>query len=245
MNMEADRYLGEEVPPKFPILRLYTWQKPAISFGCNQNPAKRLMLELCADDDIPVVKRPTGGRELLHGHDICYTVAWPQEKNLTAVEAKNIFALINNALVEAFSNMGIKAEWNEFRNRPKTLEGPCFAQVDTGELAVNGKKLVGSAQRLFEKCVIQQGSIPLFRPGVDLVKYLQLAEKARIRSIMDESSTYLADCLGQEIKVEALISPFMTAFEGLFGGPAGPADSFFVELKGIIATLHGTISDDK
>jgi lipoyl(octanoyl) transferase len=243
--MEVDRYLGEEVPPKFPILRLYTWDKPTISFGCNQNPDKRLLLELCTDDGIPVVKRPTGGRELLHGHDICYTVAWPQEKKLTAVEAKNIFALINNALVEAFSSMGIKAEWNEFRNRPRTLEGPCFAQVDTGELTVDGKKLVGSAQRLFEKCIIQQGSIPLFRPSVDLVKYLRQAEKTRIRSAMDGSATYLADCLGKEIQFESLISPFMAAFEGLFGGPSGPADSFFEEIKGIIETLHGTINDGK
>jgi lipoate-protein ligase A len=232
--METDRYLGEVSPPPAPLLRLYTWDKPTISYGCNQNPSRRLRLELCSRDDIPVVKRPTGGRELLHGHDICYTVAWPFDNALTAVGAKKVFAAINDSLVQSLQDMGISAEWNEFKNRPRLQDGPCFAQVDSGEVTVEGKKLVASAQRVFPRCVIQQGSIPLRQPQADLLAYLNHGDRTSLAHAMETSTAFLDDCLGRDISPEALIAPFKQVFGRLFEGGAGPGEPLIEEILGNI-----------
>jgi lipoate-protein ligase A len=233
-NMETDRYLGEVSPPPLPLLRLYTWDKPTISYGCNQNPARRLRQELCARDDIPVVKRPTGGRELLHGDDICYTLAWPFENALTAVQAKRVFADINDSLVESLRGMGITAGWNEFKNRPRLQDGPCFAQIDSGEVTVGGRKLVASAQRIFPRCVIQQGSIPLRQPRVDLLAYLNHGDRTSLARAMEISTAFLDGCLGREILPEELIDPFKQAFGRLFKGDAGPGNPLIEEILGNI-----------
>ena len=146
MNMEADRYFGEEAMLDIPFIRFYTWDRATISYGRNQNPARRIDIDLCASEGIPLVKRPTGGRELLHGHDLCYSVAWPCAAYISAVEAKNYFGFIVDALIRALRELGIDAQWNRFQGRPKIHGVPCFAQVDAGEITVHGKKLVGSAQ---------------------------------------------------------------------------------------------------
>ncbi len=165
---------------------------------------------------------------------MCYSVAWPFEDGLTAVQAKGIFAAINDALLEGLREMGIVAEWNEFRNRPKTQDGPCFAQIDSGEITVGGKKLLASAQRVFPKCVIQQGSIPLRRPGVDLLAYLGHGDKTSLGKAMEASTAFLDECMGRDVSADELIDPFKRAFEKLFGGPAVQAEPLFLEIMGNI-----------
>jgi lipoate-protein ligase A len=237
-NMEADRYFGQESPPDMPLVRFYTWDKPTISLGCNQNPEKRIDLESCGRDKIPVVKRPTGGRELLHGHDLCYSVAMPCEKRINAVEAKRVFGRITNVLVKGLMKMGIAAEWKSLDKRPGIRNGPCFAQVDAGEIMVGGKKLAASAQRVFERCVIQQGSIPLVRPAVDLTNYLRLQNRETIRSIVDMNTAYLHEHLSGGKCLDTIVGKFIKAFDEDFSGPSGPADEL---LRGFQGNISGAL----
>lgn len=215
--MEADRHFGEDVHLDHPFVRFYTWDQPTISYGRNQNITKRIKSDLCAKDGIPLVKRPTGGRELLHGHDLCYSVAWPYQGQISAIGAKEYFGFINDALVDAFDNMGIEATWNRFQTRPKIQGGPCFAQIDSGEIIVNCKKLVGSAQRVFERCIIQQGSIPLQRPSVDLLKYLNQERMGSLASAMDELTTFLYEEINSPTPLVFIVEEFRLAFEKAFG----------------------------
>jgi lipoyl(octanoyl) transferase len=232
-NMEIDRILGEVMPPDMPLVRFYTWDKSTISLGCNQNLSKRIDLELCAKDDIPVVMRPTGGRELLHGHDICYCVARPHEPGMTAIEAKKVFAEINNALIDALIKMGINASWGEFKSRPQAQKGPCFAQVDSGEITVGGRKLVASAQRVFSRCIIQEGSIPLTRPSIDLIKYLVLPEREILRQRIAEVSTFLYAYVDESVVISAVVDYFKASFEESFQSQAGNAESLLDTFDGI------------
>jgi lipoate-protein ligase A len=229
MNMEADRFFGEISPPDLPLLRLYTWDRPTISFGCNQNPARRIDLAVCSRDRIPVVQRPTGGRELLHGHDLCYCMAMPHQVGMMALEAKEVFAMITDCLVATLAKMGITAEWRSLGLRPKAISGPCFAQTDAGEISVDGKKLVASAQRVFERCIIQEGSIPLVRPAVDLIDYLGGANKDSMRLIMNSNTGYLSEYLGQTYSTETVVELCKQAFSERFSGLAGPADELLQE----------------
>jgi lipoate-protein ligase A len=236
VNMEIDRQLGEVSQPDLTLVRLYTWDMPTISLGCNQKANARVDLNLCQADGIPVVKRPTGGRELLHGHDLCYTVAKPHASGLTAVDAKKIFAEINNSLINALRGMGIDATWNEFRGRPQTLKGPCFAQIDSGEITISGRKLVASAQRVFERCIIQEGSIPLERPTVDLVKYLYVNDKGWLREKIDELTSCLYEHIPRDFTLDSVVDCFRKSFEESYGTIAGPAEEQILKIQGIIAT---------
>ena len=215
--MEIDRYLGEDKQLDYPHVRFYTWDRPSISYGRNQNIGRRLKCDLSEKDGIPILKRPTGGRELLHGHDLCYCVSWPYLGTVGAIEAKEYFSFINDALVEAFKNLGIMATWSRFQTQPKIQGGPCFAQIDSGEVTVKGKKLVGSAQRVFERCIIQQGSIPLQRPSIDLLKYLNQDRIGYLAKTMDELTTFLYEEINSGMPLISIIEIFKTSFEKAFG----------------------------
>jgi lipoate-protein ligase A len=222
--MEADRFFGEISPPDLPLVRFYTWERPTISFGCNQNPVKRIDLAACRRDQIPVVQRPTGGRELLHGYDLCYCVAMPRQAGISVLEAKQAFAFITDVLVRGLGKMGMNAEWQSLSKRPRAMQGPCFAQVDAGEITVEAKKLVASAQRVFERCVIQEGSIPLTKPAVELVDYLNTSDKESMRNMIDSNTAFLYDCIGNESSIDAIVESFKLAFAERFASPGGPAD---------------------
>ncbi len=222
--MEADRFFGDVEPPDLPLVRLYTWDIPTISLGCNQNPAKRLDLALCKRRGIPVVQRPTGGRELLHGHDLCYCVAIPHQIGMTAVEAKQIFSSITDVLNMALAQMGIAAEGGNLNGRPSAMRGPCFVQTDAGELSVKGRKLVASAQRVFDRCVIQEGSIPLEKPSVDLTEFLCVENREMLKKAMDANTAFLFDHLKQPVPIDAVVEQIKQAFIRHYGGPAQASD---------------------
>ncbi len=232
MNMEGDRYFGENSPPDIPLVRLYTWDRPTISFGCNQNPGRRIDLEACERDGIPVVRRPTGGRELLHGHDLCYGVAMPQETGIGAIEARQVFAFITDSLVAALGKMGIEAEGKGLKDRTHAVRGPCFAQIDAGEITVEGKKLVASAQRVYARCIVQQGSIPLFRPAVELTDYLCLENRDSLKKALELNTAYLGE--HSTSTLEAIVESFKEGFQEGFSGPAGSAEELMQNFRGII-----------
>jgi len=205
-----------------PFVRFYTWDTATISVGCNQNPEKRLDLDLCRKENIPVVRRPTGGRELLHGHDLCYCAAIPLDKPVSGVDARRIFAEINDILIAGLREMGIQAQWGAFMAKPRLVNGPCFAQAESGEITVSGKKLMASAQRVFPRCIIQEGSMPLYRTGIDLAQFMICGDREEIRRRMRESSAYFFEEAGDIKGDSALVVNFRKAFEIFYNSLAGP-----------------------
>lgn len=231
LNMGVDSFLGETLLPALPLVRFYTWDCPTISYGCHQKPDKRINLALCRDEKIPVVARPTGGRELLHGHDLCYSVIWPSHERITAIDAKKVFADINDALITGLKQLGLEAEWNEFRNKPRALDGPCFAQIDSGEISIQGKKLIASAQRIFAHCIVQQGSIPLRKPSVDLLRYLQHPDRESIRMKINQVSTDFLEQTGSEMSLAFIVQCFRVGFDKMFGSQAQNGDELFTDYQ--------------
>jgi lipoate-protein ligase A len=229
--MEADRHFGEDVVLELPLVRFFTWDKPSISFGCNQNAQKRLDLALCRDDGIPVVRRPTGGRELLHGHDICYSVTIPVSASISGISGKVFFGEVNDVLVLGLKELGIDAQWSNFANRPKTTSGPCFAQIDSGEIMIGGRKLVASAQRVYPRSIVQQGSMPLNAPEIELLKYLRLSDKDLMTRRTGEMTAYLKDHLNGATKVVSIIGIFREVFEEKFGGCSRSADGIYDDFR--------------
>lgn len=218
--MEIDGRLSSVSVPAARTVRFFTWRSNTISIGCNQDRRKRIDLELCRQDGIDVVRRPTGGRELLHGHDLCYSVVWPTPDALTAIEAGDIFARINDILISALRRLNVEASWQRSSRKRGGASGPCFALADRGEISVDGKKLLASAQRVFEKAVLQQGSMPLKAPMADITRYLRSDDGTEMRRKLAEASTCLCDHINETIPVGSIVEMFKGEFERLFGSEA-------------------------
>lgn len=184
-----------------PMLRVYRWEPWCISLGRHQ-----------AEDDIDgaallaagytMVRRPTGGRAILHAEELTYSVVIPSEGR----GVMEVYRLISDALAESLRPLlpGIdmaKAQ-PDFQRLYKEPGGiPCFSSSARYEIEYGGRKLVGSAQRRFGSAVLQHGSILLGPAHLRLADFLALpaGERELIRRDMERHTVTAADILGREV----------------------------------------------
>ncbi|WKW11304.1 lipoate--protein ligase family protein [Pseudogemmatithrix spongiicola] len=138
------------------VFRIYAWAHPTLSLGMHEKA--RLEPDAAATRGIAVVRRPTGGRALLHHREVTYSVTAPARD----ASLRESYDAINAILLDALTRLGVPAAPAERRGRPLAPDGAaCFAEPNVGELVVDGRKLVGSAQRRDEHAFLQHGSILL------------------------------------------------------------------------------------
>lgn len=147
-----------------PTLRLYSWAPPCLSLGRHQGP-DAVDFPFCREHGIDVVRRPTGGRAVLHHLELTYAVVAPVEKGFLPSNIQEAYSLICGVLVEAFRDLGLETELgreslNSQLPRPSSTI-PCFQAAAGGEILAEGRKLVGSAMRSRGHCILQHGSILL------------------------------------------------------------------------------------
>lgn len=159
-NMAMDEALALCAGDETPTLRLYTWDLPSVSLGCFQ-AIKEIDMEYCASSGIPIVRRPTGGRGILHGAELTYGFSAPTDSGLFAGGLFDSYRLLGEAFLLAFRSLGIPCEGDERRRGGAPRTGVCFQSTSFGEIAVSGRKIIGSAQRRLKHSMLQQGSIPL------------------------------------------------------------------------------------
>ncbi len=141
------------------LLRLYSWDRPSVSFGRNQRCQGVYSAARCDQAGVPAVRRLTGGRALLHGREVTYSVAAP---TTAAPTLRGGYEAINALLVEALQALGIPVERAAPAARtPSPDLAPCFETPSAGELVVGTEKLVGSAQHRDAVAFLQHGSILL------------------------------------------------------------------------------------
>ena len=160
-NMGVDEALAESVAAGgAPVLRFYRWSPACLSLGRNQPARGRYDLDALAARGIDVVRRPTGGRAVLHHRELTYSVAVPDG---ALGSPRAAYSAINRALVAGLRRMGAPAALHPptGRRAPVPSLAPCFAEPVEGEVVAAGRKLVGSAQRRVEGVVLQHGSLPI------------------------------------------------------------------------------------
>lgn len=161
MNMAADvalmqraRVTGESV------FRVYAWSAPTLSLGRNQRAAGLYDETALAERGVAAVRRPTGGRAIVHWREVTYSVTAPANGGPSLAET---YTAINLVLLEAFGSLGVQVRLAERakRERPPDVV-PCFAEPSSGEIVLQGGgKLVGSAQYRENGALLQHGSILL------------------------------------------------------------------------------------
>lgn len=205
--------IGEMEPPSCPIVRFYTWNRATISYGLNQNPLKRLRIEKCLRDGIEIVARPTGGREILHGWDLCCSVIRPIDERRSGVDFKDLFGRTNEVFRQGLNRLGITSEHHSVSRKCGFRNGPCFRQIDRGEISVSGRKIIASAQRIYDRTVLQQSSISIEKPDYDIMDYLQIGKETELKGETVNSVAYLEEYVRETFSMSGIVEVFRYAFE--------------------------------
>ena len=154
-NMATDEALLDRVlRSRGAFLRLYRWDPPTLSIGRNQP------LDAIGQRNVPIVRRPTGGQAVWHEHEVTYAVAAPIA---TFGSLRHAYREIHTRIAMALRSLGIDAVLAGHRPtvQPSNRPTSCFAQPAGGEILVQGRKLVGSAQMRRGEAFLQHGSILL------------------------------------------------------------------------------------
>ncbi|MGB5847285.1 MAG: hypothetical protein WBH40_02290 [Ignavibacteriaceae bacterium] len=222
-NMDFDLMLAKTLKTYEAILRLYGWKPYCISLGANQ-PEDSLNIEKVINDKLDFVKRPTGGRAILHAEELTYSVIYPSNKNFSL---NDLYKQVNLALKKGLTLFDEKLKevslehtephFPSFYKEEKSAV--CFAVSSRNEINYKGKKLVGNAQRNLGNVILQHGSILCGDKHKKIVDYLVLNKNYldEIRIEMNNTTTDLKEIINYKIEIEKLKSAIKTGFEEHFG----------------------------
>lgn len=213
-----------------PTLRFYAWSPPCLSLGRNQ-PLADVDLASCRAAGVDVVRRPTGGRAILHTDELTYSVSLLQTDPLAAGGVLESYRRLSEGLLTGLHRLGVQVSRaigapiapsgrGVCQQRPATdLTAVCFERPSDYEITVAGRKLVGSAQWRAQGGVLQHGTLPLCGDITRILGYLSFAEEEREsqRSVLRARALTLEEALGHTLAfgqvAEALAKGFAQALE--------------------------------
>ena len=144
-----------------PTLRLYAWSPPCLSLGRRQ-PASDVDWMALKAAGFDLVRRPTGGKAILHTDELTYSVIVPQADPRATGNVVESYRRLSAGLVHGLERLGVTRVIADQR-AARHLEGPvCFETPSDYEITVGGRKLVGSAQMRAQGVVLQHGALPLY-----------------------------------------------------------------------------------
>ncbi len=162
-NMAIDEAIFRENqrPDSPPTLRFYSWSPPSVSLGYFQATSKEVNIEACRRYSVDIVRRPTGGKAVLHENDLTYAVIASERNPLFPPDILGTYKVISGCIAGGLSELGIEAEMEgDGRSyQDDSLKAVCFSSPSRYELLVKKKKICGSAQLRSKGIFLQHGSI--------------------------------------------------------------------------------------
>lgn len=159
-NMALDEQLLASAAEGQATLRFYQWSEPTMSLGYFQSLAERETHT--ASRDCTIVRRASGGGAILHDHELTYSIAVPV-RNRFSTYATHLYDAAHDTLVETLAEWQIAAEKCLIPDDSHPQPFLCFERRASGDVILDRKKIVGSAQRRNRGAVLQHGSILLAR----------------------------------------------------------------------------------
>lgn len=217
-----------------PILRIYRWNRPAVSIGYNQDTCRGIDIEFCRAQGIDVVRRPTGGRAVYHHQELTYAVVVPRAffKGDTILESYRTLA---QGFLECLGILGVTGELitpavrrknsqvagrkypgkvGSGRRRKKADQPACFLAPSRYEIGVGGKKIIGSAQRRYRLSVLQQGSFLL---AIDWKRFLYVFRRPEQEGVNGQNQVIgMEKALGRKVGFEEAAHAVIVGFEKAF-----------------------------
>ena len=226
VNMAVDESLARALAEGkgTPSLRLYRWKPWGISLGHHQS-AGELDAARCAAEGVDIVRRPTGGRAILHAEELTYSVIMPAGRK----SILQVYNEISAALVRGLGLYGVdvtlqKSQPDFAKEYRTSASVPCFASSARYEIEWRGRKLVGSAQRRFAgaagDAVLQHGSILCGDAHLGLARYLAggpAEARERMADMLRERTADLRMITGESVEMDRLGECIRRGFEEAWG----------------------------
>jgi lipoate-protein ligase A len=223
-NMAVDEALLNSFLPESssPILRLYSWNPPALSLGRFQKAAEVLDMERCCADNISILRRITGGGVIYHADELTYSIICSPEQIPPASSVKDTFRVLTRFLLEFYTRLGLKVAYASESVEPGVILGArtpfCFAGRESFDIKVNGRKIGGNAQRRLKGLIFQHGSIPVINRSEKGLSYMLERDPQLITGTTGivESSGGIAGAAVYAPPYTMLFEEFKEAFKACF-----------------------------
>lgn len=205
----------------FPVLRLYTWRPAGISLGYFQKTEKEIDVSACKKYGVDIVRRPTGGKAVLHDDELtyCFIFKMDDPNKWTILDA---FKKINEALLFGIRRLGIDARLIPHKKQSTSPHtAVCFAAPASYEIKINGKKVIGSAQTRRGNFILQHGSVPITidrKKLYDLFNFKTEVERKKQMKESENIMTSLKEAAPDKNKTFDLLAEAVKAgFEKVWG----------------------------
>ena len=184
-NMEYDaKLLRELVPSAAPILHLYDWTRPSLTYGFFAHPEKLLNLKSIEKHGFDLARRPTGGGVVFHVWDLAFSVLIPSGSHLYSQNTLDNYEFINQVVFTVVQNFIGKSTLMSLTLHDSMMKNPqqaffCMARPTKYDLVVGNKKIAGAAQRKMKQGFLHQGTIALQFPDLNMLDELLPSEDVR------------------------------------------------------------------
>ncbi|WP_282138825.1 lipoate--protein ligase family protein [Rossellomorea aquimaris] len=223
-NMALDEALLDwhsegKIPP---TIRFYGWDPATLSIGYFQKVEKEINLDAVKEHGLGFVRRPTGGRGVLHEHELTYSVIVSEEHPEMPKTVTEAYRVISEGILKGFQGLGLEAYFAV----PKTAEereglknprsAVCFDAPSWYELVVEGRKVAGSAQTRQKGVILQHGSILLDLDEdklFSLFKYPSDRVKERMQRAFKSKAVAMNEITSETITMDMAKEAFKKGFE--------------------------------
>ena len=223
-NMAMDDALLElhskgRIPP---VVRFYEWNPATLSIGYFQKATEAVDLEKVKEMGLGFVRRPTGGRAVLHDRELTYSIIVSESHPDMPETVTEAYRVISAGLLEGFRNLGLQAEFaipatREERNALKEPKSAvCFDAPSWYELVVEGRKAAGSAQTRQKGVILQHGAIPV---SLDLDKLVSVFNfktedhRSRMKEKLAKKAVSIEELSGRSVEMPEVTEAFRSGFE--------------------------------
>lgn len=209
MGVDAWLFKQHQLGNHPPTLRFYNWSPPAISLGYHQRQYPEHWQHLTwQGQTLDLVRRPSGGRAVLHQGDLTYAVITSGIRG----HRFQVYQRICEFLLQGWRSLGVELHYG-VSGRGYIQNPNCFGTATNADLVLSdGAKLIGSAQLYRNGVILQHGSIQLqpdgdlfeqvFGPGT--FKLAKLPVNLSMETIMDALTAAACECFATQFKVEPI-----------------------------------------
>lgn len=213
-NMAIDQALLDRyASAACPTLRFYRWSPACVSLGYAQRLERDVDSAACAARGIDVVRRPTGGRAILHDQEVTYALVvaqdHPQFKHGSVVQS---YRAISAALCAGLTRLGVRVELAPRPARHVGKSAACFDLPGDYEITAQGRKLLGSAQARQQGGLLQHGTLLLHADVELLAAVLRLPESLPAAALAQRMIA-LDEVLGYVPTFDSVVESLIRGFE--------------------------------
>lgn len=228
-NMALDEALLRSTAEnnKSPTLRIYNWEPPTLSLGFAQT-VKDVDLANLKHAGWDLVRRPTGGRAILHIDELTYSVTAPLDDPLLAGSLLESYQKISLALLAGLVKLGIDAVGDKTypNGTASSAQNPvCFEIPSNYEITSRGKKLIGSAQARKYGGILQHGALPI---SGDITRITNVLNLLPYEGRKKAAENLVAHAINLETLL-GFVPSWQTVAEAVIAGFSEALDISFVE----------------